>query len=40
MAPESGLNEMPRFYGQVIASLVQRAAVLFDVAVLQRGEAA
>ncbi|MGH7392178.1 MAG: hypothetical protein ACREM3_22365 [Candidatus Rokuibacteriota bacterium] len=39
-APESGLTEMPRFYGQVIASLVQRAAVLFDVGVLKRGEAA
>jgi hypothetical protein len=30
---------MPQFYGQVIASLVQRAALLYEVAVLRRGEA-
>lgn len=31
---------MPRFYGQVIASLLQRAALLFEVGVLKRGDAA
>jgi hypothetical protein len=32
-------ESMPRFYGQVVTSLMQRAAVLFEVAVLKRGEA-
>jgi hypothetical protein len=30
------LDSMPEFYAQVVASLIQRAAVLFDVAVLKR----
>jgi hypothetical protein len=29
---------MPQFYAQVVASLIQRAALLFDVTVLKRGE--
>jgi hypothetical protein len=36
---QAGLDSMPLFYGQVIASLIQRAALLFDVAVRSRGEA-
>lgn len=35
----AGFADMPQFYGQVIASLVQRAAVLYDVAIVKRGEA-
>ena len=35
----TGLEEMPQFYGQVIASLVQRAAVLYEVGILKRGDA-
>jgi hypothetical protein len=31
---------MGEFYGQVIGSLVQRAALLFEVGVLKRGDAA
>ena len=34
MAQES----MPQFYAQIVASLIQRAAALFNVAVLKRGE--
>ena len=34
----AGLDSMPQFYAQVVASLIQRAAILFDVTVLQRGE--
>jgi hypothetical protein len=30
------LDSMPEFYAQVVASLIQRAAVLFDVGVLKR----
>jgi hypothetical protein len=30
------LDSMPEFYAQVVASLIQRAAVLFDVAILKR----
>jgi hypothetical protein len=30
-------NQMGQFYGQVIASLIQRGAILYDVAVLKRG---
>jgi hypothetical protein len=30
---------MPQFYGQVIAGLIQRAALLYDVGVLKRGDA-
>jgi hypothetical protein len=29
---------MPQFYAQVVASLIQRATILFDVTVLKRGE--
>ena len=36
----AGLETMPQFYGQVIASLIQRAAVLFEVGVLKRADAA
>lgn len=32
------LEAMPQFYGEIIASLIQRAALLFDVAVLKRGD--
>ena len=35
----TGFEQMPQFYGQVIASLVQRAALLYDVAILRRGDA-
>lgn len=31
------LESMPQFYAQVVASLIQRGAILFDVAVLKRG---
>jgi hypothetical protein len=34
----AGLDSMPQFYAQVVASLIQRAAILFDVTVLKRGE--
>lgn len=37
---QAGLDTMPQFYGQVIAALIQRAALLFEVAVRGRGEAA
>jgi len=30
---------MPQFYGQVLVGLIQRAAMLYDVGVLRRGEA-
>jgi hypothetical protein len=33
LSPQS----MPQFYGQIVASLIQRAAVLFEVTVRQRG---
>jgi hypothetical protein len=32
----SQVESMPHFYGQIVASLVQRAAILFDVTVLKR----
>jgi hypothetical protein len=32
------LESMPHFYGQIVASLIQRAVILFDVTVLQRRE--
>jgi hypothetical protein len=35
----SRLDTMPRFYGQVVASLIQRAALLFEVGVLKPGAA-
>jgi hypothetical protein len=31
------LESMPHFYGQIVTSLIQRAVVLFDVAVMTRG---
>lgn len=30
------LESMPHFYGQIVASLIQRAVLLFDVAVMKR----
>ena len=35
-----GGDSMTHFYGEVIASLIRRAAVLYEVAVLSRGDAA
>lgn len=35
---KASLDAMPHFYGEVIASLIQRAALLFDVGVLKRGD--
>jgi len=32
------LESMPHFYGQIVASLIQRAVILFDMTVLQRRE--
>jgi hypothetical protein len=32
------LESMPHFYGQIVASLIQRAVILFDVTILQRRE--
>jgi hypothetical protein len=34
----AGLENMPQFYAQVVASVIQRATILFDVTVLKRGE--
>jgi hypothetical protein len=34
----AGLESMPRFYVQIVASLIQRATILFDVTILKRGE--
>ena len=31
------LESMPHFYGQIVVSLIQRAVILFDVAVIKRG---
>jgi Na+-translocating ferredoxin:NAD+ oxidoreductase RnfG subunit len=36
----NGGDSMTHFYGEVIASLIRRAAVLYEVAVLSRGDAA
>lgn len=36
---KAGLDPMPQFYAQVIAGLVQRAAILYDVGILKRGDA-
>jgi hypothetical protein len=36
----ANLDAMPQFYGQVIASLIQRAAVLFELGLLKRADAA
>lgn len=33
-------ESMPRFYGQIVTSLLQRAALLFEAGVLKRGDAA
>ena len=30
------LDSMPHFYGQIVTSLIQRAAILFEVTVLKR----
>ncbi|HXH11708.1 MAG TPA: hypothetical protein VNP04_18345 [Alphaproteobacteria bacterium] len=30
-------ESMPQFYAQIVASLIQRGAILFDVAILKRG---
>ena len=35
-----GGESMAQFYGQVIASLIQRAAALYEVGVIKRGDAA
>ena len=35
-----GGDSMAQFYGQVIASLIQRAAMLYEVGVIKRGDAA
>jgi hypothetical protein len=35
-----GGDSMAQFYGQIIASLIQRAAVLYEVGVIKRGGAA
>jgi hypothetical protein len=34
----AGLENMAQFYAQVVASLIQRATLLFDVTILKRGE--
>ena len=36
---ETNLQIMPHFYGQIVASLIQRGAILFDVTLRKRGEA-
>jgi hypothetical protein len=35
-----GADSMSQFYGQIIASLIQRAAMLYEVGVIKRGDAA
>lgn len=35
-----GGESMAQFYGQIIASLIQRAAMLYEVGVIKRGDAA
>jgi hypothetical protein len=35
-----GGDSMAQFYGQIIAGLIQRAAMLYEVGVIQRGDAA
>lgn len=35
-----GLDSMGQFYGEIVASLIQRAALLYDVGVIKRGDAA
>jgi len=37
---DKGLDSMGKFYGQIVASLIQRAALLYDVGVLKRGDSA
>ncbi len=39
-AAPADLEPMPHVYAEVIAALMQRAALLFDVGVLGRGDAA
>jgi hypothetical protein len=34
---KAGLDPMPQFYAQVLAGLVQRATILYDVGILRRG---
>lgn len=34
-----GVNDMSQFYGTIVGSLVQRAAILYDVAITKRGGA-
>jgi hypothetical protein len=33
---QTSIESMPHFYGQIVASLLQRAAILFDITILQR----
>jgi hypothetical protein len=35
-----GLDSMGQFYGQIVASLIQRAALLYEVGVVKRGDSA
>ncbi|MBI4246700.1 MAG: hypothetical protein HY728_02050 [Candidatus Rokubacteria bacterium] len=35
-----GVDSMGQFYAQVVASLIQRAALLYEVGVIKRGDAA
>jgi protein SCO1/2 len=36
---EANMEIMPHFYAQIVASLIQRGAILFDVTLRKRGEA-
>jgi len=38
-AEARGVDSMGQFYGQVIASLIQRAAILYDVGIVKHGGA-
>lgn len=33
---QARLDSMPRFYAQIVASLIQRATILYDVTLLRR----
>ncbi len=35
-----GLDSMAQFYGQVVTGLIKRAALLYEVGVLKRGDSA
>jgi hypothetical protein len=37
---EANLQSMPHFYGQIVASLIQRGAILYEVTILKGGKAA